>query len=199
MPTNPSYTDRATLIDRYLGRSRVFLNRHHATGFSAGYVGGVSSINFSPPTGTIEAPRVVAVMRRGIDAELRPLGFNSPIYVRRIGERVPLWVPLKPHLMDQTGELFDTLHRILYCVGQLVASGERIPYLSDKGIHFTGTSMSSDFHRRSTQPVSIHLLLRRPNPSICIPTDGELACHYSCWTKITLYRRTSVWPHYAPA
>ena len=103
-------------------------------------------------------------MRRGIDAELCPLGFNGPTYVRRIGEHVPLWMPLKPHLIDQTGELIDTLHCMLYCVCQSVVPGERVPYLSDKGIHFTGTSMSSDFQRRSTQPGSIHLLLRRLNP-----------------------------------
>jgi hypothetical protein len=162
MPTNPSYTDWAILNDRYLGRSQVFLNRHHATGFGADYVGCVSSINFSPPIGTIEAPRVIATMCRGIDAKLCPLGFNSPIYVRRIGECVPLWMPLKPHLIDQTSEFFDALHRMFYCVGQLVAAGERVPYLSDKRIQLTGTSLSSDFQRRSTQPVSIHLLLRRP-------------------------------------
>ena len=101
-------------------------------------------------------------MRRGIDAKLCPLGSNGPIYVRRIGEHVPLWMPLKPHLIDQTGEFIDTLHCMLYCVGQLVVPGERVPYLSDKGIHFTRTSMSSDFQRRSTQPGSIHLLLQRP-------------------------------------
>jgi hypothetical protein len=175
MPTNPSYTDWAILNDRYLGRSGVFLNRHHATGFGADYVGCVSSINFSPPIGTIEAPRVIATMCRSIDAKLCPLGFNSPIYVRRIGERVPLWMPLKPHLIDQTSEFFDAKHRMFYCVGQLVAAGERVPYLSDKGIQLNGTSLSSDFQRRSTQPVSIHLLLRRGHPSICTPKDGR-AC-----------------------
>jgi hypothetical protein len=145
-------------------------------------------------------------MCRGIDAKFCPLGFNSPIYVRRIGEHVSFWMPLEPHLIDQTGEFIDALHRMFYCVGQLVAAGEWVPYLGDKGIHFAGTSLSSDFQRRSTQPVPIHLLLRRLRdhnrraersvsegyhllwlmayPLVCDPIGGALACHYSDLTKI---------------
>jgi hypothetical protein len=54
-------------------------------------------------------------------------------------------MPPKPHLVDQTGEFFYTSHPVLHCVGQVVAARERVPYLDDKGIRFTETSLSSDF------------------------------------------------------
>jgi hypothetical protein len=160
-------------------------------------------------------------MCRSIDAEFGPLGFNSPIYVRRIGEHVPLWMPLEPHLIDQTGESSDTLHRVFYCVGRLVAAGEWVPYLGDKGIPLTGTSLSSDFQRRSTQPVTIHLLLRRPrnhnrqdewsvsegyhllslmaHPLVCDPIGGALARHYSDRTKNKSMRRIGIAYRHTPS
>jgi hypothetical protein len=55
--------------------------RHRATDSGAGYLGGVSQIGFSHPTGTIEAPCVVATVCRGIDAEFCPLEFIGPICV----------------------------------------------------------------------------------------------------------------------
>jgi hypothetical protein len=105
----------------------------------------VSQIGFSHPIGPIEVPRIVARVCRGIDAELCPLEVIRPIYVRCIGEHVPLWMAPKPHLVDQTGEFFYTSHRVLHCVGQLVAARKGVPYLDDKSIRFTETSLSSDF------------------------------------------------------
>ena len=134
----------------------------------------MSQIGFSHPTGPIEVPRIVARVCRGIDAELCPLEVIRPIYVRCIGEHVPLWMPPKPHLVDQTGEFFYTSHRVLHCVGQLIAARERVPYLDDKGIRFTETSLSSDFQRWATQSVSVHLLLRYVHPSGCKPRSAAI-------------------------
>ena len=131
--------------DRSFGRSRINSERHRATDFGAGQLGGVSQTGFSHPTGTIEAPCVVATVCRGVDAEFRPLKFISPIYVWCIGEHVLLWMPPKPHLVYQVGKFFHTSHRMFHCVGQLVAAGEGVPYFDDKGIRFTGTSLPSDF------------------------------------------------------
>ena len=157
------------------------------TDFLAGYVGCVSRAGCSPPIWTIETPRVVARVCRGIDAELCPLEVISSIYLGWIDERVPLWMPPNLHLMDQTGEFFHTLDRMLYCIGQLVAADERVPYLDSKGIDFSRASLSGDPQRRSAQPVSIHCLLpERPGRVHVSPTDGEIACLYSAWVKISL-------------
>ena len=113
-------------------------------------------------------------------------GQSSWELVERLRQR-SLWMPLKPHLIDQAGEFFHTSHHTFQCVGQLVAAGERVPYLDDKGFRFIGTSLSSDFQRRSTN--LCRSTLASPSevrPSVCIPTDGDLACHYSAWTKISL-------------
>ena len=110
----------------------------------------MSQIGFSHPIGPIEVPGIVARVCRGIDAELSPLEVTRPIYVRCIDEHVSLWMPLKPHLIDQTGEFFYTSHRVLHCVGQLVAARKGVPYLDDKSIRFTETLLSCDFQRRST-------------------------------------------------
>jgi hypothetical protein len=85
----------------------------------------------------------------------------SHIYVWCIGKHVLLWVPPKPHLVYQVGKSLHTSHRMFHCVGQLVAAGEGVPYLDDKGIRFTAAPLPSDFQRRSAQPVPIHFASRR--------------------------------------
>ena len=146
----------------------------------------MSQIGFSHPTGTIEAPCVVATVCRGIDAKFRPLEFFGPICVWCICEHVPLWMPPKPHLVYQVGKSLHTSHRMFYCGGQLVAASEGVPYLDDKGIRFTETSLPSDLQRRSAQPVPIHLLPRKLAQRLI---DGAQACHYSAQTKIRVYSR----------
>ena len=155
----------------------------------------MSQIGFSHPTEPIEVPRIVARICRGIDAELCPLEVVSPIYVGCICERVPLWVPLKPHLIDQTGEFFYTSHCVLHCVGQLVAARKWVPNFDDKDIRFIETSLSSDFQRWATQSVSVHLLLRYVHPSGCKPRSASFNLVVSTPTRIKLSYRKAMSYH----
>ena len=55
-------------------------------------------------------------------------------------------MPPKPHLVYQVGKSLHTSHRMFYCGGQLVAAREGVPYLDDKGIRFTETSLPVIFN-----------------------------------------------------
>src|SRR6476646_88428 len=135
--------------NRCHGSWRAVWNGHGVTDSGAGYVGCESEAGLSPPARATKAPRVVAAQRRGIDPELCPFALIDPGYIGRLGAQVPLGMPTKLPLMDQTCESLHALDGTLYGVSQLVAAGERVPYLDDEGIGFTGLSLPSDLQRRS--------------------------------------------------
>ena len=86
---------------------------------------------------------------------------TRPIYVGSIGEHLVALDAAEAASGRSTLASSSTRRIVCFdCVGRLVAARERVPYLDDKGFFFTETSLSSDFQRRSTQSVSVHLLLR---------------------------------------